>query len=306
MAILISISITLAIIGATIIPIASIPSYKLSFTGLPVKISGFIFGPVIGFFIGVVADLLSFLFLPSFFHWGYVLISGVNGIVPGLVGIFFFKIINNLVDRRQKIISQKKVINELEFEKTIEFDNPSRLKNIEKSLRQKRISLEKLESKKSTKVLSENQLAKKLTWIYFFSGLLLLMITGSLNLVVIFTVLSREAIEDSFVKSPEILAAITSVGVVTISLYLFFARFKLDPKKYYVIVAIVSFSIILEATQVYFLAYTDNSALKIDFLPSLVQHVIFAPVKIWFNMTIIYFSWRVINYLLHRNQNISL
>ncbi|UWV83480.1 hypothetical protein [Mycoplasmopsis felis] len=39
-------------------------TYKFSFIGLPVKITGFIFGPIIGIFVGIVSDFLSLLFIP--------------------------------------------------------------------------------------------------------------------------------------------------------------------------------------------------------------------------------------------------
>ncbi|EFF41418.1 ECF transporter S component, partial [Mycoplasmopsis alligatoris] len=60
-AILVAIAVVFTIIGNQLLPIVSIPTIKISFIGLPVKITGFIFGPIIGFFVGLLSDLLSML-----------------------------------------------------------------------------------------------------------------------------------------------------------------------------------------------------------------------------------------------------
>jgi len=36
--------------------------------GLPVKLTGYIFGPVIGAMTGALSDLISFLMRPTYFH----------------------------------------------------------------------------------------------------------------------------------------------------------------------------------------------------------------------------------------------
>ncbi|WP_143823591.1 ECF transporter S component [Mycoplasmopsis agassizii] len=301
-AILISISVTAAIIGVTIIPIASIPSYKLSFTGLPIKISGFIFGPIIGFFIGIIADILSILFIPSYIHWGYILVSGINGLVPGLVSVILFKFLTNWIDKRSRLKSIKEELKELQFNKTIEIDL-NRITKLDRNIKWRKAQIEKLDKQVAhSKINSE----KMLGWIYLFTTWFFIGLAATINITVILEVIDPSTFEKSLLKSQINVIILTSVGFVSIFIFILFARFKMKFEKFSIIGAIISFSVILESVQVYLLAYTDSNVLRLEFVPALIQHIFTAPIKVWFNMVVIYFSWKVINYLLNRNKSINL
>ncbi|MDK2819217.1 MAG: ECF transporter S component, partial [Mycoplasmataceae bacterium] len=73
-AILIATSIAFVVIGAQAAAISSLPAFKLSLAGLPVKIAGFLFGPLTGFIIGFTTDIMTFLFVPVFYNPMYSLV----------------------------------------------------------------------------------------------------------------------------------------------------------------------------------------------------------------------------------------
>ena len=81
--VLIAISVVFFLISVRIIPISALPSYKFSFIGLPVKITGFIFGPIIGMLTGILADLISFLLVPTYYHYLYTISISIAGFIPG-------------------------------------------------------------------------------------------------------------------------------------------------------------------------------------------------------------------------------
>lgn len=65
----------------------------ISFGGFPIIYSGFALGPVAGFIVGVVSDLLGFLVRPSAnaFNLAFTLTSGLTGMIPALVLKLFGK-----------------------------------------------------------------------------------------------------------------------------------------------------------------------------------------------------------------------
>ncbi|MGL5732761.1 MAG: ECF transporter S component, partial [Metamycoplasmataceae bacterium] len=89
-AILIATSIAFVVIGAQAAAISSLPSLKLSLAGLPVKITGYLFGPLIGFAIGFITDIMTFLFVPIFYNPIYSVVLAITGLIPGIFAWFYF------------------------------------------------------------------------------------------------------------------------------------------------------------------------------------------------------------------------
>ena len=87
--ILIATSVAFILVFSNIAPIAAIPSFKLMAGGLPVKLTGYIFGPFIGGITGVISDLISFTMRPTFIHFYYILAWMIAGFIPGTIGYFF-------------------------------------------------------------------------------------------------------------------------------------------------------------------------------------------------------------------------
>ncbi len=60
--------------------------FRIELGQVPILVSGLLLGPVLGFLVGVVADLLgSLISLQGQFHLGITLTSGLLGLLPGLV-----------------------------------------------------------------------------------------------------------------------------------------------------------------------------------------------------------------------------
>lgn len=84
--ILIATSVAFTLIMTTVVPPLIWPSLRIAVGGLPVKITGYIFGPIVGGLTGAVSDLLTFAFRPTYFHYGYILSLIMMGVVPGVFG----------------------------------------------------------------------------------------------------------------------------------------------------------------------------------------------------------------------------
>lgn len=84
--ILVATSVAFVLIFSTIAPIAAMPTFKVMIGGLPVKLTGYIFGPIIGMITGIISDLISFVLRPINIHYYYTLAFACDGIIPGIVG----------------------------------------------------------------------------------------------------------------------------------------------------------------------------------------------------------------------------
>lgn len=85
-AILIAVSVVFVLVMTSVLPFLIWPSLRLSVGGLPIKITGYIFGPFIGLMTGVVSDAITFSFRPTYWHWSYMLAFAVTGAIPGIIG----------------------------------------------------------------------------------------------------------------------------------------------------------------------------------------------------------------------------
>jgi len=88
---LIAISVGMVYFGILFMGLASIPNLRASFAGIPIKMAGFIYGPVVGLMTGAIADILGLLVFPTFFHPGYTFNLMLAGFFPGLVGMLYRK-----------------------------------------------------------------------------------------------------------------------------------------------------------------------------------------------------------------------
>jgi ECF transporter S component (folate family) len=88
---LIATSVVFIILGTQLFALTAFPSFKVAFGGLPIKITGFVFGPIIGAITGVISDLLSFMFVPFNYFPGYTLIMALSGLIPGIVMLVMVK-----------------------------------------------------------------------------------------------------------------------------------------------------------------------------------------------------------------------
>jgi len=83
---LIAISIVLKTLFEVIIPLGGFPSLRVNITALPIMLSGILFGPLAGFAVGFISDILCFMIKPGGpFFIGFTLANGLTGLIPGLL-----------------------------------------------------------------------------------------------------------------------------------------------------------------------------------------------------------------------------
>ncbi len=87
-----ALSIVLTRFFSFILPIAGLPTLRIGFGGIPIKIAGILYGPVIGALTGTAADLIGVLINPmGAFHPGFTLTALLGGLFPGLFFIYYRK-----------------------------------------------------------------------------------------------------------------------------------------------------------------------------------------------------------------------
>ncbi|AAT27642.1 hypothetical protein [[Mycoplasma] mobile] len=294
--VLIATSVAFTIIGAGALAITSLPNIKLSFAGLPVKITGYLFGPLIGFITGFLADLLSFLFIPSFYNPLYSFGLALTGAIPGIVAWFYFKFGKNLFSKETKI---QRYTNKIIFYKNFIWfnENKEEIKTIEKynflinKYEKKIILLQKAEY--SNSILNFN-------WISSF-------IIISILLIAIVTLITN--LPDRFFDSPIFFRTRPSfylfsiLGLAIMIVFISYMRFNSKPKTFLNIVPIIIFSALIEFSTIAVIAYADSITLGIDFQISLIGTLLLSPIKIWGNLIIILITYNIIAPLIKNKQS---
>ncbi len=85
-------SVTLTVLITYFAPVTVLPTIRISFEGLMIKITGLIFGPIVGVFSGLITDMLCILFIPSYFHIAYTFTVVFYGFMAGISYSFSKKI----------------------------------------------------------------------------------------------------------------------------------------------------------------------------------------------------------------------
>jgi ECF transporter S component (folate family) len=93
--ILIALSIILTRFASFRIPIFGVENIRIGFGPFPIILGGILFGPILGFSIGAIADVIGFIISPMGTYMPhFTLVSGLNGLIPGLWMISSPKMIN--------------------------------------------------------------------------------------------------------------------------------------------------------------------------------------------------------------------
>ena len=250
-AILVATSVAFVLVFTSIAPIAAIPSFKLAAGGLPMKLTGYIFGPVIGMLTGILSDSLSFAYRPVVWHWSYMLAWGMAGLIPGIIGYF--------MNRRWR----------------------------------KQTEVDKMFEEKHNIV---NMIAT-------------LIILGAI-FTAIFTYISVQP--DSVFKGQKMITnkwlflGIAMSGLATMFVAVFIFRFIMKPKTFNMVIPIIAFSALLEIITTPLLTIGDQHTLLAKtgtFVDNLTAHILISPIKIWMNLTIIFFAYRVVSPLIFNKSN---
>ncbi|MCU4706640.1 ECF transporter S component [Mycoplasma sp. CSL7503-lung] len=300
-AILIAISVSFTIIVAQLVPIVNLPTYKFSFIGLPVKVSGFIFGPMVGLFVGIVSDFLSLLFIPpAGYNPFYTLATAINGLISGIFGFYFISIIKTAYSKEYLIQKTMRKINLL----SIKY-HEAKLKNNDIFAEKIALKILELNSRKKY-VASENALQYQKN-IYLFVSILLIILVIAINTLVVLN-MPEKVIDNGIIQNKYWLIGIMNAGFVLMILFIFIGRFTMNTNTYLNIVPIIVFSAFLELINVPVLSYADLLSLGSgdikDIFIWISQHILSSPIKIWFNTFVIFFTYSVISKLVNKNEDL--
>jgi len=250
--ILIATSVVFVIIFTAIVAIAAIPPFKLMAGGLPVKLTGYIFGPWIGAATGIVSDLISFMIRPTFYHFYYTIAWAVAGFLPGLIGYFM-----NRRWRKHKEVQE-------EFEKKSNNAN------------------------------------------FIFTLVVLASILVGLFTFIFFQPDSTFA-SQKLIKNKWVFLAIASTGTLSMLIAVIIFRFTMKAITFNNVLPIVVFSALLEVSITPLLTLGDQSSLFAGtdgtFLTNLTGHLLLSPIKIWGNLLVILFSYKIIAPLIYNKTN---
>ncbi|WP_027334572.1 ECF transporter S component [Mycoplasmopsis felifaucium] len=302
--ILIAISVVIFVIFASFVPLISIPTYKISFIGLPIKISGFIFGPIVGGIVGLISDLISFAMFPTFYNIYYTLAAVVDGVISGLIGILFLKILKFVFGGAFRDAALENRIYKLKTTLTNYKLNDQDANKIYK-LENKIILLN--EKRKQIAIVGTEHLLLN-------ANLIASVTIMSLACLAIFIVVFLK-IDDSTIKNFSVIPNKTLLiifmlsGYICMIIFLIISRYKMKPKHYSVIVPIVIFSALIELVNVPLLSLADysatnSSAAEGTIITYMFQHIMFSPIKIWFNMFVIFFTYNIVAPLINKNNDI--
>ena len=95
-----AVSVTVTIVVSITFPITVFPPIRIAFEGLMVKITGYIFGPIVGLMSGVITDALALLFVPSYIHIAYIIVIASFGFLSGCISSF-----NKAVGRHKFVLT---------------------------------------------------------------------------------------------------------------------------------------------------------------------------------------------------------
>lgn len=287
--VLIAISVVFFLISVRIMPISALPSIKFSFIGLPIKITGFIFGPIVGMITGILADIISFALVPTYYNFLYTIAVAVSGFVPGFAAYYFFNINELFFSRTYRIFKYKETIDYFkeQYDIALTIGNSEDMQYFSEKIAFYEVKIIILECKK-----------KPIAMINFsFISTLIILGIQVLIILAIFSNLDPSIFEKNrFVKNKKFYMFLTSIGfigmMIFVSLYRIFLKKKFET--FLEIMAIISFSAVLEIVNVILLAWADTSTLKTDFWVNFTAQSLFSPVKIFFNLAIILATYKVV------------
>lgn len=298
--ILIAMSISFVIIGTRFAALSSFPNIKLSLAGLPIKIIGYIFGPIIGFIIGFVTDVISFIFIPTFYYPLYSIALGISGMVPGIVAIFF----NYFYKKRSKKEILKKLFLRKSFlQMSIKLFE---LKNLPKQAKKNNKKYIKI-LKKIDKIESWTKEKSQLNFLLIVGLTILLIVMIFLNLI--FILIPQQIINDAIenqkilqlISKKELFIMIITIEILICALTLIIFRLKSKNEKTFLqYTIIVVFVVITEYVNIPIIAYADLKSLKINFLTSIITSLASSVIKILFNLLIISFTIKIVLPLINK------
>lgn len=298
--ILISMSISFVIIGAQAFALSSLPNIKLSLAGLPIKIVGYLFGPLAGLLVGLVTDLLSFVYVPFFYFPMYSLALGISGMLPGVSALFF-----NYVYKKT---SKKSLLNKLSIKRTIYEHNlkMSILKNENKKIKKNTLKIDKTNDK-FEKIENWKKEYHQINFA-LINGLIFIFVSLLILTIITWFSIPQKVLTD-FIKNKKYLSFLRNKiyylffiwgGMVLSMFLLIIGRFKMKEKTFLNFVPITTFVLLTEYINLPIVAYADFKTIKVDFIVSYISSLLTSPIKIWMNLIIISFALKIVSPLIEK------
>ncbi len=239
----IAIGIVLVILGNAFV---TIPSFKTALAGAPVKITGFLLGPVAGGVSGIVVDLLSLLYRPTFYFPGYTLDMIMVGVIPGLV-----------------FLMQKRWVKQ---------------------------------SKKSKHTKPQDY---KILWVLIIS-IIVVLVTATLFIVFIpksFFLHSDSGKSHSkpLITNKWIYLILINAEIIISLIVIFILKFYLSKINFNNLLPIITFCFFIEYYLIFSTPMWDQITLGIPYSVGVTVRITFATIKMWFNVAVMYFIWKVIH-----------
>ena len=85
-----AVTISVVFIFSKFTSILAVPSARVAFEGVLVKLSGFLFGPIVGIISAIVTEIVILFFVPVYFHYKFLLVLISFGAFAGLLRVFIF------------------------------------------------------------------------------------------------------------------------------------------------------------------------------------------------------------------------
>ena len=291
--VLISISVVFFIISVRILPVSALPSFKFAFIGLPIKITGFIFGPIVGVVTGVLSDLISFILVPTYYHYLYTIAIAIAGFVPGFAGYWFFNVNEMFFPSKYKISKFKETIQffKKQYEEALIKGNAEDIQYFSERIAYYEVKVILLENKSRPNAMINFS---------FISALVIIVMQVGI-IFYIFTNLNDSLfIHNRFVKNKYFYLLLTTSGFGLMGIFMILYRVFLRKRfqTFIELMAIISFSAIIEFINTFVLSMADTLTLKTDFWVNLTTQSLFGPFKIFFNIVIILATYKVVSPLI--------
>ncbi|BDX52845.1 hypothetical protein JPM7_4520 [Metamycoplasma equirhinis] len=287
--VLIAISVVFFLISVRILPISALPSIKFGFIGLPIKITGFIFGPIVGFITGILADLISFALVPTYYNFLYTLAVAIAGFIPGIAAYYFFNINEIFFSRKYRIYKFNEIINyfKIQYDEALLKGNSEDLQYFSEKIAYYEVKV----------IMLENKLKPSAMLNFSFISTLAMLAIQVLIILVIFSKLDNSIFEHNrFIKNKNFYIILTCSGFVGMGIFVILYRIFLK-KNYQTFIeamAIIGFCVILEFINVVILSWADTETLKTDFWVNITGQTITSPIKIFFNLAIILATYKIV------------
>ncbi|WP_027063526.1 ECF transporter S component [Mesoplasma seiffertii] len=86
---MVAVSVAITVVISLTLPITVFPPIRVAFEGIMIKITGMIFGPIVGIIVGLATETLTMMFVPSYIHVAYFLVAIGFGFWSGLCSYAF-------------------------------------------------------------------------------------------------------------------------------------------------------------------------------------------------------------------------